>query len=42
MTQDDVITDVKVDKMLKVEGDELVLDLSCWFKDNSEDVFGRG
>lgn len=35
MTQGDVITDVKVDKMLKIEGDELVLDLSHWFDSNS-------
>lgn len=35
MTQGDVITDVKMDKMLKIEGDELVLDLSHWFDSNS-------
>ena len=41
-TQGDVITEVKVDKMLKIEGEELVLDLSCWFEGNSEYVYSRG
>lgn len=34
-TQEDVITDVKVDKMLKIEGDELVLDISHWLEENN-------